>query len=188
MTAAQLAHGHLRLRQRRRAHRHDRRGRPPHDLFVQRRRRPDRRDLGRRLAPEKITYTYDADNEMTGAADSFATLTFTYNDDGELHDRRDLGPGLRPADGHAHLQLRPAWRRDQRDRQPVEPGDHDLHLRRRPADDQHHDLVRRHGRPAGRVQLRQRQPADRRSRGKSAAAARRPRSTRRSPTTMPTGS
>jgi YD repeat-containing protein len=33
---------------------------------------------------EKITYTYDADNEMTGAADSFATLTFTYNADGEL--------------------------------------------------------------------------------------------------------
>ena len=27
---------------------------------------------------EKITYTYDSDKEMTGAADSFATLTFTY--------------------------------------------------------------------------------------------------------------
>ncbi len=36
------------------------------------------------LPAEKITYTYDADNEMTGAADSYATLTFTYNNDGEL--------------------------------------------------------------------------------------------------------
>ena len=47
---AQRAHRHLRLRCRRRVDRHDRRGWPPHDLFVQRRWRPDRRNLGRRLA------------------------------------------------------------------------------------------------------------------------------------------
>ena len=28
---------------------------------------------------EKITYTYDAYNELTGAADAYATLTFTYD-------------------------------------------------------------------------------------------------------------
>ena len=44
---------------------------------------------------EKITYTYDADDELTGAADSFATLTFTYNGDGELQtDGADLGADL----------------------------------------------------------------------------------------------
>jgi RHS repeat-associated protein len=42
---------------------------------------------------EKITYTYDADNEMTGAADSFATLTFTYNNDGWLLTDATSGPG-----------------------------------------------------------------------------------------------
>ena len=42
---------------------------------------------------ETITYTYDADNEMTGAADSFATLTFTYNNDGELLTDATSGPG-----------------------------------------------------------------------------------------------
>ena len=42
---------------------------------------------------EKITYTYDADNEMTGAADSFATLTFTYDNDGRLSTEVTSGPG-----------------------------------------------------------------------------------------------
>ena len=42
---------------------------------------------------EKITYTYDADNEMTGAADTYATLTFTYNNDGELATDVTSGPG-----------------------------------------------------------------------------------------------
>jgi RHS repeat-associated protein len=42
---------------------------------------------------EKITYTYDADNEMTGAADSFATLTFTYDNDGWLATDATSGPG-----------------------------------------------------------------------------------------------
>ena len=95
MTEPNWAHGHLRLRRRRRADRHDRPGRPADDLFLQRRRRPDRRDLGRRLAVrDQVTYTYDADNELTGAADSYATLTFTY-DNGRPPDRptRPPGPG-----------------------------------------------------------------------------------------------
>ena len=42
---------------------------------------------------EKITYTYDADNEMTGASDSFATLTFTYDSDGNTQTAGTSGPG-----------------------------------------------------------------------------------------------
>ena len=84
---------------------------------------------------EKITYTYDADNEMTGADRLVRDLDVHLQHRRRAGDRRDFGTGLRPADGHAHLQLRPAWRRDQRDRQPVEPGDHDLCVQRRPAAD-----------------------------------------------------
>jgi RHS repeat-associated protein len=42
---------------------------------------------------EKITYTYDADNEMTGASDSFATVTFTYTADGQVQTAGTTGPG-----------------------------------------------------------------------------------------------
>ena len=42
---------------------------------------------------------------MTGAADSFATLTFTYNADGELATDVTSGPGFRPAEGQPHLQV-----------------------------------------------------------------------------------
>ena len=42
---------------------------------------------------EKITYTYDADRELTGAVDSYATLTFTYNNDSELQTGATSGPG-----------------------------------------------------------------------------------------------
>ena len=118
---AQRSHGHLRLRRRRRAHRHDRRRRPPHDLFLQRRRRPDRRDLGRRVAAETITYTYDADNEMTGAADSFATLTFTY-DSGGNQITGHLRPGHRPAQRDPDFGLQRPAQPHQPDRQPVERG------------------------------------------------------------------
>ena len=42
---------------------------------------------------EIITYTYDADNEITGASDSFATLTFTYTGDGQVQTAGTTGPG-----------------------------------------------------------------------------------------------
>ena len=42
---------------------------------------------------ETIAYTYDADSEMTGAADSFATLTFTYDNGGNLKTEATSGPG-----------------------------------------------------------------------------------------------
>ncbi len=32
------------------------------------------------------TYTYDADHEMTGVTDPYATLTFTYDKDGRVVD------------------------------------------------------------------------------------------------------
>ena len=42
---------------------------------------------------EKITYTYDADNELTGAADAYATLTFTYDSGGNELTSATSGPG-----------------------------------------------------------------------------------------------
>ncbi len=42
---------------------------------------------------EKITYMYDADNELTGAADSFATLTITYDSGGNEITAATSGPG-----------------------------------------------------------------------------------------------
>ena len=42
---------------------------------------------------EIITYTYDADNELTGAADSYATLTFTYDSGGNEITSATSGPG-----------------------------------------------------------------------------------------------
>ena len=42
---------------------------------------------------EKVTYTYDADNELTGAADAYATLTFAYDNDGRLSTDATSGPG-----------------------------------------------------------------------------------------------
>jgi RHS repeat-associated protein len=42
---------------------------------------------------EKITYTYDSDSELTGAADSFATLTFSYDNGGNLKTEATSGPG-----------------------------------------------------------------------------------------------
>ena len=42
---------------------------------------------------EIITYTYDADNELTGANDSFATLTFTYDSGGNEITAATSGPG-----------------------------------------------------------------------------------------------
>ena len=46
-----------------------------------------------RSPSKKITYTYDADNELTGAADSFATLTFTYDSGGNEITAATSGPG-----------------------------------------------------------------------------------------------
>jgi RHS repeat-associated protein len=40
-----------------------------------------------------ITYTYDADKEMTGAADNYATLTFTYDSGGNQISAATSGPG-----------------------------------------------------------------------------------------------
>ena len=48
---------------------------------------------GSALRPEKITYTYDADNELTGAADAYATLTFTYDSGGNEITAATSGPG-----------------------------------------------------------------------------------------------
>jgi RHS repeat-associated protein len=42
---------------------------------------------------EIITYTYDADNELTGAKDTFATLTFTYDSGGNQITAATSGPG-----------------------------------------------------------------------------------------------
>jgi RHS repeat-associated protein len=42
---------------------------------------------------EKITYTYDADSELTGVKDSYATLTFTYDSRGRLTSAATSGPG-----------------------------------------------------------------------------------------------
>ncbi len=42
---------------------------------------------------EKITYTYDADNELTGADDAYATLTFTYDSGGNELTSATSGPG-----------------------------------------------------------------------------------------------
>ena len=42
---------------------------------------------------EKITFTYDADNELTGAADAYATLTFTYDSGGNEITAATSGPG-----------------------------------------------------------------------------------------------
>ena len=42
---------------------------------------------------EKITYTYDADNELTGATDAYATLTFTYDSGGNELTSATSGPG-----------------------------------------------------------------------------------------------
>ena len=48
-----------------------------------------------------ITYTYDADNELTGAADNFATLTFTYDSGGHQLSAVTSGPGT----GQPHVTL-----------------------------------------------------------------------------------
>ena len=151
--------------QRRRADRHDRRGRPPHDLLIQRRRRPDRRDLGRRSPSEKITYTYDADNEMTGAADSFATLTFTYNADGELATDATSGPGTHQPTvtlTYSYDQLGDETSVTDSLTGSGEAGQGITTYAYNDAqqDDGDHDILRRHGRPAGRLHLRLRQPAD----------------------------
>jgi RHS repeat-associated protein len=42
---------------------------------------------------EIVTNTYDADNELTNAKDSFATLTFTYDSGGNLQTAATSGPG-----------------------------------------------------------------------------------------------
>jgi len=42
---------------------------------------------------EKITYTYDANNELTGVSDSYATLTFSYDNGGRLGTLVTSGPG-----------------------------------------------------------------------------------------------
>ena len=99
---------------------------------------------------EKITYTYDADNEMTGAADSFATLTFTYNADGELADRRDLGPGS----GQPTVTLTYSYDQlgdetsvtDSLSSQGITT--YTFNAAQQMTDD--HDVLRRHGGPAGR--------------------------------------
>ena len=135
---------------------------------------------------EMITYTYDADNELTGAADAYATLTFTYDSGGNQITSATSGPGNRPAERDPDLGLRRPAQPDERDRQHLRKRRaHDLPVRCRPAADDDHDLLRRHGRPAGRHELRRRTTRSRRSRGRSAAAARR--STQPISTTLPTG-
>jgi YD repeat-containing protein len=42
---------------------------------------------------ELITYTFDKANQLTGAVDSFATLTFSYDNDGRLQTDATSGPG-----------------------------------------------------------------------------------------------
>jgi RHS repeat-associated protein len=42
---------------------------------------------------EMVTYTFDADHEMTGAADSFATATIAYDNDGRVGTIATSGPG-----------------------------------------------------------------------------------------------
>jgi len=44
-------------------------------------------------ALDVITYSYDADNELTGARDSYATLTFTYDSGGNQLTAATSGPG-----------------------------------------------------------------------------------------------
>ena len=44
-------------------------------------------------ALDVITYTYDADGELTGAADNYATLTFTYDSGGNQLTAATSGPG-----------------------------------------------------------------------------------------------
>ncbi len=48
-----------------------------------------------------ITYSYDADNELTGAADNYATLTFTYDSGGSELSAATSGPGI----GQPHVTL-----------------------------------------------------------------------------------
>ena len=152
LTEPNGAHGDLGLRHGRRADRHDRSGWPADDLFVRRRRRSrPARPGSARLRPSRSPYTYDADNELTGAADSYATLTFTYDNDGRLLHGRDVRPGDRPADGDADLRLRPAGRRrpastDSLSSQGLTTFTYDADQRMTTD----RDLVRRHGRPAGR--------------------------------------
>ena len=52
-----------------------------------------------------ITCTYDADNELTGSTDNYATLTFTYDSGGNQLTAATSGPGTgQPTD--VDLRLR----------------------------------------------------------------------------------
>ena len=52
-----------------------------------------------------ITYTYDADNELTGVADNYATLTFTYDSGGNLLTAATSRPRGGPAERDPDLDL-----------------------------------------------------------------------------------
>ena len=108
---------------------------------------------------EKITYTYDADNELTGAADAYATLTFTYDSGGNEITSATSGPGT----GQPSVTLTSGYNAQHSltsvtDNVSGNVGHHDLRVRRRPAIDDDHDVLRRHGRPAGRHELCAEQP------------------------------
>ena len=106
------------------------------------------------------TYTYDADHEMTGATDPYATLTFTYDKDGRVVTMATSGPGT----GQPTVTLTYSYDQlgdeTERDRQLVDPGRDQLYLQCRSAGHGDHAIVRRDGRSAGDVRLRQREPAD----------------------------
>ena len=82
---------------------------------------------------ETITYTYDSDNELTGAADRYATLTFTYDSGGNQLTAATSGPGT----GQPSVTLTSSYNAQHSphnvERQPVERRDHYVHVRRRSA-------------------------------------------------------
>ena len=108
---------------------------------------------------EKITYTYDADNELTGAAEAYATLTFTYDSGGNEITSATSGPGT----GQPSVTLTSGYNAQHSltsvtDNVSGNVGTHDILVRCRPAANDDHDLVRRHGRPADRHELCGEQP------------------------------
>ena len=101
---------------------------------------------------EKVTYTYDADNELTGAADSYATLTFTYDNDGWLLTDVTSGPGS----GQPSVTLTYGYDQLGDETSVTDSmssrGDHDLHVRQRPTHDRA-SRPRTAARPARRFRL-----------------------------------
>ena len=97
---------------------------------------------------------------MTGVTDPYATLTFTYDKDGRVVTMATSGPGT----GQPTVTLTYSYDQlgdetsvtDSLSNQGVISYAYNAES----ADHQHHAVVRRHGRPAGDVRLRLREPAD----------------------------